>query len=136
MYRLIEHTADMGIEAHAGSRPDVLELIARGLSVLMFGDTPAAALLSKEVAVEAEDPVELLVCAMNEIVYWCDRDNLVAVGFNINHLEDTELHATITGEVFDPLRHQMQRQVKSVTYHQACLEKKPDGWYARVYVDL
>ena len=31
MYKLIEHTADMGIEARAGSLPGVLRDMAKGL---------------------------------------------------------------------------------------------------------
>jgi SHS2 domain-containing protein len=136
MYRLIEHTADMGIEARAGSLPDVLREMAKGLKALMFGDSRVTARLDTEVMVQAEDPAELLVCWLNEIVYWSEKDNLVPAAFRIDLLNHAALRATVSGEPFDPQRHNVERQVKSVTYHQACLEELPEGWYARVYVDL
>ena len=136
MYKLIEHTADMGIEALAASPAQVLREMALGLKAMIFGDSPAAAKRSAQVTVYAEDLTELLVCWLNEVVYWSEKNNLVPAEFDIALLSGKELRATVSGEPFDPLRHAVERQVKSVTYHQACLEEVADGWYARVYIDL
>ena len=136
MYKLIEHTADMGIEARADSLPGVLRDMAKGLKALMFGDSPVFAKLDREITVQAEDLTELVVCWLNEVAYWCEKDNMVPAEFRIHLLNKAGIRATISGEPFDPLRHSAERQVKSVTYHQACLEEVPGGWYARVYVDL
>jgi SHS2 domain-containing protein len=135
-YRFLEHVADMGIEARAGSRAEVFQGMARGLVVLIFGDSPAVATASAKIAVRAEDPVELLVGWLNEVAYWCEKNDMVPSAFTIDALSDNELQAAIFGEPFTPERHAVERQVKSVTYHQACLEETPEGWYARVYVDL
>ncbi len=136
MYKLIEHTADMGIEARADSLVDVLREMAQGLKTLIFGASPVSAKLDTEIIVQAEELTELLVCWLNEIAYWSERDNLVPAEFCIEMVSDTVLHGTVSGEPFDPRRHTVERQVKSVTYHQACLEEVPEGWHARVYVDL
>jgi len=136
MYKLIEHTADMGIEAWADSAVTVFQEMAQGLKALMFGGSPASAKLDSEIALHAEDPVELMVCWLNEIVYWSEKDNLVPAAFHIDLLQHGSLRATVSGEPFDPMRHGVERQVKSVTDHQACLEDLPEGWHARVYVDL
>ena len=136
MYKLIEHTADMGIEAWSDSPAHVLREMALGLKAMMFGDIQALAKQSAQVALHAEDPAELLVCWLNEVVYWSEKHNLVPAEFDIALLSGTELRATVSGEPFDPLRHVVERQVKSVTYHQACLEEVTDGWHARVYIDL
>lgn len=135
-FRLLEHTADMGIEARSGSREGVLEEMARGLTTLIFGDSPAVAKVNAKILVRAADPVELLVSWLNEVVYWSERDDLVPATFQIEFIGDCDLQGFIAGEPFDPERHTVERQVKAVTYHQACLEETADGWYARVYVDL
>ena len=135
-FRLLAHTADMGIEARAASREKVVEEMARGLTALMFGRSPAVAQVTTSFVVRADDPVELLVSWLNEVLYWSEKDNLVPASFHVGALSDGELQATIAGEPYHPRRHAVERQVKSVTYHQACLEKTPAGWYARVYVDL
>lgn len=136
MYKLIEHTADMGIEAWADSAVMVLLDMAQGIKALMFGESPASAKLDTKIVLHAEDPAELLVCWLNEIVYWSEKDNLVPAAFRIDWLNHAALRATVSGEAFDPMRHSVERQVKSVTYHQACLEELTEGWHARVYVDL
>lgn len=135
-FRLLEHTADMGIEAHGGSCEEVLLAIARGLANLIYGDSPVAALVSVNIRVCAEDPVELLVNWLNEVCYRCERDNLVPAAYRIESIVGGELKAVVFAEPFDPERHVIERQVKSVTYHQACLERVSTGWHARVYVDL
>lgn len=135
-YRLIEHTADMGIEARANSPEAVLVTMACGLKELMFGDSPVRERLQTQVSCSGEDAVEQLVAWLNEVVYWCDQDNRVPARFAVTLHEDQSLQGTIWGELFDPRRHAMERQVKSVTYHQACLTCGADGCFARVYVDL
>jgi SHS2 domain-containing protein len=126
----------MGIEANAASREAVVEEMTRGLITLMFGDIHAEERVKARLIALGDDPVELLVRCLNEVVYWCEKDNLVPTALDVEAFGTGELQAIISGEPFDPARHCVERQVKSVTYHQACLEKTPGGWYARVYVDL
>lgn len=135
-FRLLEHTADMGIEACATSREAVVEMMAQGLVTLIFGTFPASARVTEVITVRAEDPVELLVSCLNELVFWSESEDMVPAELHVKSIDNGELVATISGEPFDPDRHGVDRQVKSVTYHQACLEQTSKGWYARVYVDL
>ena len=135
-YRLIEHTADMGIEARAESCSKVMELMARGLAIMLFGDSPVSDREVNHLLLKGEDRVELMVEWLNEILYWCEQNNLIPAEFHIDALKNGELLATLSGEPFNPQRHHVERQVKAITYHQARLEEVSGGWYARVYVDL
>lgn len=135
-YRFLEHTADMGIEAQAESCPAVLEEMALALKVMIFGKSSATPSVAQKLELHADDPVELMVVWLNEIVFWCEQGNLVPASLQVESLSGGGLRARLTGEPFNSARHRVERQVKSVTYHQACLEKNAEGWYARVYVDL
>jgi SHS2 domain-containing protein len=135
-YRLLEHTADMGIEACAKSCPKVLEAMAEGLRMILFGDSPVSTPIVKQVYLNDEDPVTLMVAWLNEILFCCEQNNLVPMTFRIDSLKQGELRATLSGETFDPQCHHIERQVKAVTYHQATLKETEEGWYGRVYVDL
>ena len=126
----------MGIEAYGSSRSEAIKETIKGLTVLIFGEVSASPVVSRCVNVCADDPVELLVATLNEILYQIEMDNLVPAGFDIDFLDKTELRGCLSGEVFDTERHQIERQAKSVTYHQACFEHDAAGWLARVYVDL
>jgi SHS2 domain-containing protein len=136
MYKFIEHTADMGIEARGKTLDEAIEEIAKGLIVMIFGEVSSLSLVRNDILVSAEEPVEMLVSVLNEIVYHIDIDNLVPAELSIEFLSETEWRGTLTGEGFDAERHHIERQVKSVTYHQARLEQVNEGWLARVYVDL
>jgi SHS2 domain-containing protein len=126
----------MGIEARAESCPKVLEEMARGLTMILFGDSPVSASVVTEIHLREEDSVELMVAWLNEILYWCEQNNLVPVETRIDALEEGELWATLSGEPFDQKRHHVERQVKAITYYQACLEETSGAWHAKVYVDL
>jgi SHS2 domain-containing protein len=135
-YRLLEHTADMGIEARAESCPKVLEEMASGLMMILFGDSPVSASIVTKIHLREENSVELMVAWLNEILYWCEQNNFVSATTRIDALEEGELWATLSGEPFDQKRHHVERQVKAITYYQACLEETSGAWHAKVYVDL
>lgn len=135
-YRLIEHTADMGIEAWGASREEVLLAMAGGLRDMMYGDSPADEEVDAVISVTAADPVELLVGWLNEIAYRCEAADLVPAACRIESLSEGSVRGVLTAAAFDAARHVVERQVKSVTYHNACFERDADGWHARVYVDL
>ena len=135
-FRLLAHTADIGLEATAPSRAELFVAAAEGLKVLVYGDSPAAAASRHPVQLAAGDGAELLVAWLNEILFLCEADRLVPASFEIVELTEQTLNAVIGGEPFDPARHVVDRTAKAVTYHRLLLEERGGGWYARVYIDL
>ncbi len=135
-FRLLAHTADIGLEATAPSRSELFRAAALGLKVLLFGDSPATAAERHAVRLGAGDRAELLVAWLNEVLFLCESKRLVPAAFDIVELTERSLAAVISGEPFDPGRHAVERTAKAVTYHQLLVEKRKGGWYARVYIDL
>ena len=101
MFKLIEHTADMGIEAHAESLSRLFEEVAQGLTAMIYADSTASPEISRSITLQADNKEELLVAWLNEILYWIDSDNIIPAGFEIDSLSDTELTASVVGECFD-----------------------------------
>lgn len=60
-FRLLAHTADIGLEATAPSREELFVAAAKGLRGLLFGISPAEETLRLEVSLEAGNDAELLV---------------------------------------------------------------------------
>lgn len=135
-FRLLEHTADMGIEATGASLEEIFIEAARGLRTLIFGDAPIASTQEVPVEVCGADPADLLVVWLGEILYLFEVHNLAPAGFVIDEIVDGSLKARVRGEPFDPARHPVEREVKAITYHQLSLVKKGARWQARLYVDL
>lgn len=134
-YRLIEHTADMGIEATGESRSDLFLQAARALREMISG-AEAASREEKVVEVKGGDAAELMVRWLNEILFLFETQGFFPADFEIDEVGEEKLRGRILGEPFDHDRHPIEREVKSVTYHQLEVAKSDGVWKARIFVDL
>lgn len=135
-HRLLEHTADMGIEASGETLEELFAQAAYGLLEIIAGNPEALCREEKIVSVEGGDAEELLVNWLNEILYLFEIKRFFPFDFEIEEVRGNRVLARVRGEAFDPQRHPVEREVKAVTYHQLLVEKTNGLWHARVYVDL
>jgi SHS2 domain-containing protein len=135
-HRLLEHTADMGIEASGETLEELFAQAAYGLLEIIAGTAEAHSREEKSVTVEGGDAEELLVNWLNEILYLFEIKRFFPLDFEIEEVRGNRLLARVRGEPFDPQRHPVEREVKAVTYHQLRVEKTDGLWHARIYVDL
>lgn len=142
-HALVDHTADIALTLEA---PDLAALFTEAalvLSSLVYGEAGAGdpAPFSLTVAVEAEDPGDLLVNWLREILYI-----LTGQGRIIRRVDDLEitghtdpggprLRAEIRAESFDPERHEMVREIKAATYHRLDVAYRDGCWCAFVVLD-
>jgi SHS2 domain-containing protein len=138
MYEVFEHTADVGIRARAESLGELFADAARGLFSVMVGNLDAAR-AAEEVAIElrGDDLEELLHDWLAELLYtFCTR-RLVLAEFVVKIDEGpTSLTATARGEPIDLERHEIDVEVKAITWCGLKVERTADGWLAEVIVDI
>ena len=135
-FRLLEHTADMGIEATGDSLAEVFVAAAQGLKNMIFGDVPVTPRQSAPVSLDGGDAGELLVAWLGEILYLFEMRGLVPAEFVIHEITEKSLRGEVRGESFDPQRHPVEREVKAITYHQLNVTQEARSWRVQVYVDL
>ncbi len=135
-YRLVEHTADMGLEVQAASLEELFGEAADGLRELMFGPPAGDSRLSAHLQVSGQEVGELLVNWLNDILYLFEVRGIYPVAFEVQAVSDTSATGLVRGEPFDAGRHPVERVVKAVTYHQLEVRRTAADWRARVYVDL
>ena len=135
-YRVLEHTADVGFEAWGATREEVFANAACALQDLVVDLASVQPREDTRVQIEGEDAASLLVNWLSHILYLFDAEGRAFHEFRIERLTDKTLEATARGEPFDRERHPVKLQVKAVTYHQLALEQTPEGWRARVFVDI
>lgn len=133
-FRLLEHTADMGIEAQAASCEELFVQAAKGLLAVLAGSAESMGPVRDiRLEVSAGDVEELLVVWLNELLYLIQAkglwlQNIQLVGMQSDHLEAKLLVMPLTG--------QPQREVKAATYHHLMVSCRQGLWRARVYLDL
>jgi SHS2 domain-containing protein len=140
-FELLEHTADVGIRAWAGTLEEAFERATEGLAEVMGalapGGSPGGSGPGDTVPVEvaASDPGGLLVDWLNEVLWLLEVSQAALAGVRVDRVGD----GTASGSVDvapggpDP----DGTFVKAVTYHRLRVEPGPGGgWLAEVYLDV
>ena len=135
-YKLLEHTADIGIEARAEEREGLAEQSGHGLCFLLFGDQRVDGDLNVTITAGGDTPEETLVNWLNELLFVLIDRNLIASHINIRHFNEQEISAVMRGEHLDPDQHQVLREIKAATHHQCQVGHNGEQWQSRVYLDL
>lgn len=136
MYEIFEHTADLGLRVRAGDLPTLFVDAARGLTSMIAtnldGIQPVRVV---PLRVESDSLDLLLFDWLTEILYLFESEHLLLCQFDVR-LAGNVLEAVARGEPLDESRHQLEHEVKAITYHRLKVEQTPDGWLAEVIVDI
>jgi SHS2 domain-containing protein len=136
MYELFEHTADVGLRMRAESLDELFADAGRALfSVIVanFGSVEPVQELSFKIQGDRRD--DLLLDWLAELLHTFDTRRVLFCDFCVR-VEEEGLQATARGEPFAPDRHELDMEVKAITYHGLKVEQDGDGWLAEVIVDL
>ncbi len=135
-YRLIDHTADFGLEIFGSDETALFEEAAVALFELVTDSTTLKAELSRDIEVKGDDWPDLMVNWLRELLYMFNGEEQIICRVAITAIAENRLQATIGSETFDPRRHEIRNEIKAVTYHQIEVGPVDDGWRARVIFDV
>ena len=129
--------ADLAFEVYAESLEELFSLSAQALFDAMVELRDVRPEHEVRISLTTEKLDNLLFDWLAELVYQKDLDAQLFSQFevSINENGNCKLDATVRGEPIDPARHQLKTDVKAITYHMFKLEKKGNGYYARVVLD-
>lgn len=117
-YRLLDHTADLGLEAWGTTVNEAFIHAAEGLfSILVEGAVQPEHPFS--ILLKGESLEELLVQWLNKLIYIYDAEKMVLSKFKISTLDNKHLVAEVFGEPVNFGKHKIRTYVKAATYHQA-----------------
>jgi SHS2 domain-containing protein len=136
MYEVFDHTADIGLRIWAEDRSSLFVESARALFSLLVlnpGEVRPVEQRSYEIAGEQDD--YLLFDWLSELLYTFETEHLLLSQFQVE-LSGTGLRATCRGERIDRSRHQLDHEVKAITYHGLKVEPSGSGWMAEIIVDI
>jgi len=131
-YRILEHTADVGIEATASDIPSVFSEAVRATAAVLLAGEPPPAFDRVSVAAEADDVAALLAEVLQEALWRFESSGWLPVDAEL------EVSSTTAAGTFGVVsaREIGGPAIKAVTYHQLAVERTKDGWRAQVYFDV
>lgn len=138
-YRILEHTADVGIEVTAGDLDELFCECLRGLTDCLTRLRSVGTGQTRKVHLLAPDLARLLVEFLEEAIYLHETTGLVFADARVAVVEAEDgwqLDGELAGEPFDLDRHGLRTLVKAVTFHQLSVELQGDRWIARVIFDI
>jgi SHS2 domain-containing protein len=93
------------------------------------------AVQEKRINLDGREHDLLLFDWLSELLYVFETEHLLLTQFDVR-LDETGLHAICRGEPADRSRHELDHEVKAITYHGLLVRREPDGWLAEVIVDI
>ncbi|MBI4428012.1 MAG: archease [Ignavibacteriales bacterium] len=134
-FRILEHPADVGIEAYGETLQELFENSAVGLISIIAGSSKIESGHRLHVSIESTDIENLLVRWLSEILYLSDAEQFIFARADFEKISQTLLKGFVFGERYDPAKHQLQMSVKAVTYHQLKVRRQ-GTWSATVFLDV
>jgi SHS2 domain-containing protein len=141
-YKYLEDvgTADIAFEATGRDLPELFTAAADAMMNVMIDNLDAIETRETRQIALSNDNIEMLLFDfLQELIYFKDAKRLLLrVGeIQIDRDGDTySLKAKVAGEQLDDARHQQRADVKAVTLHGFSVERKENGWKAKVLLDI
>ena len=130
MFEVFEHTADLGIRVRAGSLEELFADAGRGLIAQLANLSAVEPLLEKTITLSGESLEYLLFDWLSELLFAFEESRLLLCDFRVRidrpageNSGEYHLHAICRGEVADAARHELDHEVKAITYHGLLVEQ-------------
>jgi SHS2 domain-containing protein len=136
MFRLFDHTADLGVEISGRTRNDLFAHAVLAVIALITDTEQISPDLEKRLVVEGSDQTDLFINYLREVLYLINGEGFLPREVHIDEIHPCSLTATLRGEYFDTKKHRINKEIKAVTYHQASVDETPNGWKGRVIFDV
>src|SRR5512137_1897433 len=135
-YTTFNHTADLGLAITGTSEEKLFANAAFAVFDIITDLGRVEPRETRLVLVEGDSLEDLLINFLREILYLYNGERWLLKEIHIIKIDEKALEAEARGEPFDEHKHEICKEIKAVTYHQAQVHKTPGGWTARVIFDV
>ncbi len=136
----IDHSGDVGIEAHGADIRELLENATLGLfSLLCWNDAlpgEAEGMSERPIRVEAGSIEDLVVDWLNEVITTGSANGELYRSVTVHDANERFAEGVLKGELVDPDKHDLRFEVKAATYHALSVARDENGARVRVIFDL
>jgi len=139
-YRFLEHMTDAEIEATGNTMDEAFENAGRAVEDLMVDVDSISPGISRQVQRVDKDLESLLYDWIESLIILQDEEGMLFSQFSckITMPSNTQfqLHAKLSGEKFDPKKHEQKTAVKAPTFHDMKISQTHESVTLRFLVDL
>ncbi len=132
---IFEHTADVGIRLSRPTREALFRDAALGMCHIIAPGNVFRTPVDYTVEVTGADDEELMVNWLSELNFYLQTKQYVPVEMTLK-MSDTQLAARISGDVLDRNLHNVEIEIKAVTFHKIIVEQKNGQWRAQIIFDI
>ena len=136
MFEVFEHTADLGLRIQAATLNELFADAARGLFSLIVANLDEVVPVQEHVMeIQTDRLDELLFDWLNELLFCFESRRLLLSHFDVD-VRPPQLRAVCRGEIMQLARHEMDHEIKAITYHQLSVKQLDGSWVAEIIVDI
>ncbi|HPD57561.1 MAG TPA: archease [Smithellaceae bacterium] len=135
-YTLLDHTADIGIEAWGDTKEEALAATVEAMFDLIVDNESVAMRDEKKIIASGVDEDDMLMNLLREALYLFHGKSWLCKTCELLEMNEEKMSARLLGEPYDTKKHQLKMEIKAVTYHTLKIEKREQGWRARVIFDV
>lgn len=135
-FETIDISGDVGLKIYGTSMEDLFSNAAKGLFSLITDTSGIEPKKTISITAHGENHESLLIAFLNELIFHFDTHGLIGIVIKIDAITNHVVHATVSGEDFDPERHEGKLLLKAATYHDVSIEESGGRWKAFVMFDI
>jgi len=138
-FEVIDISGDVGIKAYGKSLEELFVNAAIGMYSLITDLEGIKEKKTIEVSIESHSLEGLLVSWLNELIFQFDAYNFIGKKIDIkamSHEPSAFLRAEVSGEEFNPERHERKLLIKAATYHRLKIAQVNNIWEVDVIFDI
>ncbi len=135
-YRILTRSSELAIKVFGKSQADLFANSAFALFDLITDVDKVEMRDRLPLEVEGADRDDLMVNWMRELLYLYQGSGYVLKEFKVLEAKEAYVRGEVSGEKYDPDRHEMRREFRSVVHHKSRMEKTGDQWTAQVIFEL
>lgn len=135
-YRLLNHTADFGIEVWGKTLDELFINAATGMYELIADLKKVLPENTISFEIKAQDKNELLRNWLAELLYYFSVKDIIFCKFKIIKLNDNYIKSQAMGEKINQKKHTLFHEVKAVTFHNLNIEEKNGTLTTEIIFDV
>lgn len=145
-FEILDISGDAGIRAFGKDLPELFENAAIGMYSLITDPDGIREVRTLDISLESHSLDGLLVSWLNELIFRFDTYGFLGKKISVSRVSPAEenfsgaasfsISASVSGEEFDPGRHEGKLLIKAATYHRLKIEKKGGRWETELIFDI